>query len=832
MLPLMGPGLAPLTGSPTKHDSDHDHHNYVSTYPIAAPAPSQRIPMSHDSPYTRQQAAWTSPPAGQVTLPPSSTSYMSQLSPQSPTHQRRVLSGPGVPAPLPPLEPLPRPASHSPSAGRSADHSRLDLLAQIVSEECESQHRRASIDTSTSPRRLSQAESPIPHTHGSAESKPSERKRAGGNGRRAPVKSQIELPASHHAYAVVEQSNAWIQEGSQSHTLQRQHRREDDNPDDWFLGQTADGAPYPSATALPSALESTSQPPSLASKGQAAKGATGSKNKKKKGKEPTAKLALPSEKTAVPTTVPDADVDAELLSMIEDVPAEQNTIKPLARDRPPMAVDDWDALLMQPSPAQSDRGSMPPPPDPKEGEKKKAIPPPKPKLPGKRQSKPSAKVRAAKEQNAAASSAPTPPLASSSSRGKKGAKATDTLTPTGAGSRSRSTSVMPTTNTLETQKPAGTPLPPDSPDEDDRLYCICQEMWDENSVMIGCDVCEGWYHPRCIQMPEHCIDLVDQFVCPSCASDPADPKRTTWKRRCLMGLSQPNPSEPSSCHKPARPDGSKFCSDECGVAYMQRRIDAWVASGGNRAALWESVKGAQRREGIVTVPLTASETRSLKSDENDAANAPPPAEKQKEALAKQHLVQPAQSRTAREVAKLNSFTTSYDARRTAARKEMELVEWRTRVLALASDRAEHLDECGWDQRLCFSDEEIEELGAAVVASYSGIGSGEGVNSEKTEVEEMGGEEEGDWWCREKRKCRRHTGWQKLRKMEVDKSRTNIEEMLAKLASRERDARARIEDLLAAPPTPSYLLSSRNGDINGRSNSNGRDSKRGKKRKAA
>jgi COMPASS component SPP1 len=82
--------------------------------------------------------------------------------------------------------------------------------------------------------------------------------------------------------------------------------------------------------------------------------------------------------------------------------------------------------------------------------------------------------------------------------------------------------------------------------------------------------------------------------------DPAVTKRTTWKQRCLNGLSATAPASATACHKPARGDGSKFCSDACGMGYMRGRIDAWAARGGSRAHLWESVKGAPRREGTVT----------------------------------------------------------------------------------------------------------------------------------------------------------------------------------------------------------------------------------------
>jgi COMPASS component SPP1 len=59
------------------------------------------------------------------------------------------------------------------------------------------------------------------------------------------------------------------------------------------------------------------------------------------------------------------------------------------------------------------------------------------------------------------------------------------------------------------------------------------------------------------------------------------------------------PQSPDACHKPARGAFSKYCSDECGVQYMHMRISLWVENGGNRDRLWETVKNAERREGVV-----------------------------------------------------------------------------------------------------------------------------------------------------------------------------------------------------------------------------------------
>ena len=33
------------------------------------------------------------------------------------------------------------------------------------------------------------------------------------------------------------------------------------------------------------------------------------------------------------------------------------------------------------------------------------------------------------------------------------------------------------------------------------LYCLCRSP-DDGRFMIGCDYCEGWYHPQCVNLKE------------------------------------------------------------------------------------------------------------------------------------------------------------------------------------------------------------------------------------------------------------------------------------------------------------------------------------------
>jgi hypothetical protein len=227
-----------------------------------------------------------------------------------------------------------------------------------------------------------------------------------------------------------------------------------------------------------------------------------------------------------------------------------------------------------------------------------------------------------------------------------------------------------------------------------------------------------------------------------CVSPTGNPQlnlQTTYKERCLRGLEHPNPSSPAACHKAARGKFSKYCSDECGIKFMKTKIDAWSDNGGNKSKLWESVKHAERREGVVSC---ADDVVKMDVDGDEK-----PATKT------------AKTRVERDVERLNGQLDKVMQDREKLKKEMDLVLWRARLVELATERSERVDECAWDQRLCFGVEEYADFGTEVLASYE-------ENTEKEEAKHEGddamqvdstGAEEGEWWCRGKKKCERHAG---------------------------------------------------------------------------
>lgn len=268
--------------------------------------------------------------------------------------------------------------------------------------------------------------------------------------------------------------------------------------------------------------------------------------------------------------------------------------------------------------------------------------------------------------------------------------------------------------------------------------------------------CDEWYHTQCVNMPDLEVDLVDQFICPVCmqsassvsckmqnstclffldafTGNPHLHLQTTYKRRCFFGLKHTDPSSSNACHKPSRGAFSKYCSDDCGIKYMQMRILQWERGGGKRDKLWESVKNAEKREGVVVCADVKMEI--------DRKPSPAPVSAQK-------------LKANREIACLNTRLENVVREREMMKREMDMVLWREKLVKLASERAERVDECGWDQRLCFGEEEWDDFGAEVLESYEEKAKEE-ASDDVMQVD--GITSHGEWWCTGKKKCERHAG---------------------------------------------------------------------------
>ncbi|XGW10510.1 hypothetical protein V3C99_012196, partial [Haemonchus contortus] len=52
--------------------------------------------------------------------------------------------------------------------------------------------------------------------------------------------------------------------------------------------------------------------------------------------------------------------------------------------------------------------------------------------------------------------------------------------------------------------------------EEQVLYCTCRTPYNDNEFYVGCESCEGWYHPKCVGITKEEAEAMDEYVCPSC----------------------------------------------------------------------------------------------------------------------------------------------------------------------------------------------------------------------------------------------------------------------------------------------------------------------------
>jgi COMPASS component SPP1 len=191
---------------------------------------------------------------------------------------------------------------------------------------------------------------------------------------------------------------------------------------------------------------------------------------------------------------------------------------------------------------------------------------------------------------------------------------------------------------------------------------------------------------------------------------------------------------------------------------MQSRIDSWAKKGGRPDKLWESVKNAEKREGVVVCAMENEANGHVNGHVNCASGDGVKMEVDSSSKGdivkplKQHrIIPPAKTKVERETERLNASLESVMILREEIKRGMEVVVWREQLLQLATERADHVGLCGWDQRLCFDDEEWADIGSGVLESYEGLKEEGG----DVEMDVDAGDEQ--WWCPGERLCDRHAG---------------------------------------------------------------------------
>ncbi|CAF0999548.1 unnamed protein product [Didymodactylos carnosus] len=53
----------------------------------------------------------------------------------------------------------------------------------------------------------------------------------------------------------------------------------------------------------------------------------------------------------------------------------------------------------------------------------------------------------------------------------------------------------------------------------ERLYCVCRTPYDESKFYIGCDICQDWYHGKCVGITPDDAEKFEVYVCPRCSTE-------------------------------------------------------------------------------------------------------------------------------------------------------------------------------------------------------------------------------------------------------------------------------------------------------------------------
>ncbi|OCK84235.1 hypothetical protein K432DRAFT_378813 [Lepidopterella palustris CBS 459.81] len=379
-------------------------------------------------------------------------------------------------------------------------------------------------------------------------------------------------------------------------------------------------------------------------------------------------------------------------------------------------------------------------------------------------------------------------------------------------------------------------------EDDDAVFCICRKP-DNHRWMIACDGgCEDWFHGSCVNMQQEDENLIDKYICPNCEENGRG--FTTWKPMCRR----------DGCRQPARliKDGpvSKYCSDQCGVLFFKNAVGRSPKKNVENGATGKRVKrkvnkdaeedvdmdegddeepsprgGALRARdlkslatavkdidsfrrlgsGVLSPPATASPTKASFSGSpkiNGISHAETNGDVPPTAAI---LLNPAES----------EHLAALEREKSDLQSRLVLLKDRETFLSLTRGQAARYAEreklkpkevCGYDQRLSWSETEFanwraSKFGKAALKHNTLEPSDEQVAVETDSRAGVGenGKMQGEAWSDEtdgttffctKKRCARHTQWQKLNLHDVFFEQAEVKESLQRVEREGKDVRER------------------------------------------
>jgi COMPASS component SPP1 len=353
--------------------------------------------------------------------------------------------------------------------------------------------------------------------------------------------------------------------------------------------------------------------------------------------------------------------------------------------------------------------------------------------------------------------------------------------------------------------------------DDNTLYCICRKP-DNHRWMIGCDGgCEDWFHGSCVNMNQADEDLVDKFICPNCEENGRG--QTTWKAMCRR----------VECRKPARltkGSQSKYCSDECGVVFMQEQLQRTAGAQSANASKKRAKKGGKNGEEHASddepTPLggvlRAKDLKALVDQSRDiqafrslgsGVLSPPQTASPTKATFDGTL-----PNGTRRLSDDLALTPGETERLTALFNEksqlkdrLEVLKDREKFVSMVKEQATRVAErekikakefCGYDSRLSWSDAEFLHWRgckhgraafkfSTLSPSVEQLNSLDSTNGEDTTM--VNGEEDKETVCLRKR-CQKHPAWQKLNLQDARFEELEIVESIKECEKEERSVRER------------------------------------------
>jgi len=263
-----------------------------------------------------------------------------------------------------------------------------------------------------------------------------------------------------------------------------------------------------------------------------------------------------------------------------------------------------------------------------------------------------------------------------------------------------------------------------------------------------------------VGLKEPDVELVDKFFCPKCHQ--VDPSLvTSYKPVCAR----------PECTHAARPPLSKYCSDQCGIDAVMAKVVAW---GGDAARLLEHpvVANARPREGMLLLSGKGEISSAARKQFEDDCNS-------NDEIKNQLIRLGLELRRIGEVRETNEH-------RLQQLEALDMLLGRARVRVHESDQGR----CGFDYRMLMDDDKLEAW----------LDEGGRHDLYYPEDEDYGVyTAPGQWFCEERRKCPRHSGWEELKEADFELERKGLNQNLSGLSNKERQIRKKMENL------ESYLL---------------------------